>query len=221
MHGAGAPRLSTAFIRLYLFERPSADFFFFFSHWRRGILPRCLASVFVRLIAVLAWCMRCVWCVLACLPVCELACVRACMLVKAWLCSGQPHLPAASWPFSASFRPLDVYIYVFGSKSCRNRLNRAAAVRLAAPNKAKLAFSSAGGAASSPSSLAPAPRPQAPAPCIGESRRLALSPGGAALPRRLAPSHTRRFAVPVANRLRPASLSSFIRSCRLPALDQP
>ena len=157
----------------------------------------------------------------ACLRACVCACVLTCMLVKAWLCSGQPHLPVASWPLSASFRPLDVYIYVFGSKSCRNRLKRAAAVRLKAPNKAKLAFSSAGGAASSPSSLAPAPRPQAPAPSIVEARRLALSPGGAALPRRLAPSHTRRFAAPVANRLRPASLSSFIRSCRLPALDQP
>ena len=111
---------------------------------------------------------------------------------------------------SPSLRPLDIYIYVFGSQSCRIRRAQKGSARLGptklrfcsktlflwafrsafglAPQNAarfsagirprtcpRLAFSSALGAPSRPSSLAPAPQAASPAPSIADSRRLALS----------------------------------------------
>ena len=40
------------------------------------------------------------------------------------------------WPIRASLRPLDIYIYVFGSQSCATRLIFAGSARLSAQNKA-------------------------------------------------------------------------------------
>ena len=131
------------------------------------------------------------------------------VLVKAWLCSGQPHLPAASWPLSASFRPLDVYIYVFGSKSCRNRLKRATAVRLAAPNKAKLAFSTTLDAASTRRASRPRSAGR-PLPRQSSSIRVAWLRRATTwlAPRRRASLPCSRLAALVANRSRPACSAS-------------
>ena len=132
-----------------------------------------------------------------------------CLLVKAWLCSGQPHLPAASWSVSASFRPLDVYIYVFGSKSCRNRLKRAAAVRLAAPNKAKLAFSTTLDAASTRRASRPRSAGR-PLPRQSSAIRVAWLRRATTwlAPRRRASLPCSRLAALVANRSRPACSAS-------------
>ena len=42
------------------------------------------------------------------------------------------------WPIRASLRPLDIYIYVFGSQSCATRLIFVGSARLTAQNKAAL-----------------------------------------------------------------------------------
>ena len=75
----------------------------------------------------------------------------------------------------ASLRPLDIRKYVFGSQSCATRLSLEGSVPLRPRTCPRLAFSSALGAPSRPSSLAPAPQSASPAPFIADSRRLALS----------------------------------------------
>ncbi len=48
------------------------------------------------------------------------------------------------WPIRASLRPLDIYIYVFGSQSCATRLIFVGSARLRPETKPRLAPSGAG-----------------------------------------------------------------------------
>ena len=66
------------------------------------------------------------------------------------------------WPIRASLRPLDIYIYVFGSQSCATRLIFAGSARLAAQNKAARGTSGRVRRGASCLGLAPAPRAVSP-----------------------------------------------------------
>ena len=66
------------------------------------------------------------------------------------------------WPIRASLRPLDIYIYAFGSQSCATRLIFVGSARLAAQNKAARGTSGRVRREAAYLGLAPAPRAVSP-----------------------------------------------------------
>ena len=66
------------------------------------------------------------------------------------------------WPIRASLRPLDIYIYAFGSQSCATRLIFVGSARLTAQNKAARGTSGRVRREAPYLGLAPAPRAVSP-----------------------------------------------------------
>ena len=81
------------------------------------------------------------------------------------------------WPIRASLRPLDIYIYVFGSQSCATRLIFAGSARLAAQNKAARGTSGRVRRVERALGFATVPHDDAPASFARHPRRDAVSPG--------------------------------------------
>ena len=80
------------------------------------------------------------------------------------------------WPIRASLRPLDIYIYAFGSQSCATRLIFVGSARLTAQNKAARGTSGRVRRVESTLGFATVPRGNAPASFARHPRRDAASP---------------------------------------------
>ena len=138
-----------------------------------------------------------------------------------WACGGLASFAATllareKWPIRASLRPLDVYIYAFGSQSCATRLIFAGSAELAAANGAKLARSRSSSASGCGDSLTPArPAERSRAVCARGAARCVVAWRSVPLPAfASSPAGSSRHPARTASRLARLVRSSPFLPCR-------